>query len=127
MLLHVVGSGELLVASRELAVNRLFSCVDLGMARSVPRGSKGLFASMNLTVAAGIPLNGALGNTRRSGAVLFARGRGTESPIGSALSGRALSVLVPEDVVGSAHHSVVVVTRRRQGRNDIAKLGIKRV
>lgn len=108
-------------------MNRLFSCVDLGMARSVPRGGKGLFASVNLTVAAGISLNGALGNTRRSGAVLFARGRGTASPIGSALSGRALSVLVPQDVMGSAHNSVAVVHRRRQGRNGIAKLRIKRV
>lgn len=62
VLLHVVGSGELLVAARECALDRLFRRVDFGVARGMARGGEGLFASMALTVAAGIALDGALGD-----------------------------------------------------------------
>lgn len=117
MLLHVVGSGELLVASRILAMDCLFRCVDLGVARSVTRGGEGLFAPMKVTVAAGVPLDGALGDTRCSGAVLFARGWGAARPVGRALSGRAFSVVAPEGVSQRPHASKEAVSWGRQGRD----------
>lgn len=65
VLLHVVGTGKLLLAARKSALDSLLGGVDLGMARGVARGGECLFASVSVAVPAGVPLSGSLGNGRR--------------------------------------------------------------
>jgi len=52
MLFHVVGTGELLGASRIGTWNSFLCCMNLGMAGGVAGGGKGLLTSMSIPVAA---------------------------------------------------------------------------
>jgi hypothetical protein len=67
VLLHVIGSSELLLASRKGALNSLLCSVDLGVTRGMARSRKSLFAAVSVAIPAGIALSGTLGHRRGSG------------------------------------------------------------
>lgn len=56
VLLHVVGSGELLLAAVESALNSLLGSVDLGVTRGMTRSGEGLLATVAVAVAARVSL-----------------------------------------------------------------------
>jgi hypothetical protein len=67
MLLHVVGTGELLGAALEAARDGLFGRVNLGMPRGVPRRGERLLAAVRVPVAAGEALAGPLAGVNACG------------------------------------------------------------
>lgn len=81
VLLHVVGTGKLLLAAGKGALDSLFSRVNLGVAGSVARRGKRLFAAVGVAEAARVALGGAvLGGGASDGNIVLVGG-GTAASI----------------------------------------------
>jgi hypothetical protein len=109
MLLHVVGTGELLLAAGVGALDSLLGSVNLGVARGMARGCEGLLTAMSLAVAAGIPLSGSLHGAGGGGAdiVVDVRGRAADVRVDRTLHVRCLLVVLSESVEGCAREGIV--------------------
>ena len=98
MLLHIVCSGELLMATRVGTLDGLLGRVDLGMTRGMAGCGEGFLAAMTIAVPAGVTLGGPLRGGGRVPAIILVRVGATalkirRSPGGTLLFRKAVVII----------------------------------